>query len=560
MTTGPHSVLARICEEITPKLNPDIMRGLANVHQKDFLPYLDSVCRRTFHGCVPGMVYMGYEICTPAEEYEERTRNRSNRRVYDFALSSIFMIKLKLGLQTRHGEIVPFSEKYLEIPYVTDGGLIYLSGSLYHIKPVLTNKVISPGNRLLFVRMLGTRKNFYRIGYSINVDGRTKTTFVVHAAIYEPKDKTAKKPILAALTTKAVSNMTHYLLLRYGYTETFRRYVGHVPVVGYADQINPETFPPDEWVIVATAHTSSRPPGFTEAIYESTQIRLAVKRENWDQKTMALVSELFYVIDHFPDRVKPEVMDNKDNWCILMGYIVVGGQFTIGRILSQMNEHLDTLDDFVDEFAADKLSEKGYVVNDFYDLAAMLTMNFPSLLADNDRAGNIYEKYYDVTYHVMRPITYALTRTRYALQKAAKRIPVARMNDASEGALYNSLSRVLNRKLSPGAIFKLASDRTVLDTVSYCGDFWYPQITSKIAEQEKISSGSSNRRRGTSDQDHLDVSMIEGGSLLFLVKADPTPVININPYVRLDRKTGSIIPNPELVDLLARTKVKLDNK
>lgn len=551
-----HSVLAEVCRQITPKLNPDIMRGLATRYLDSVVDYIDTVARRNFHGTVPGMEYMGYDLCTPEETFKEITRIRSNRRLYDCARSDIFMIKLKVGLRV-NGELRPFQDKYLSLPFCTDGGIIYLGGTMYHIKPVLTNKVISPGHKLLFVRMLGTRKNFYRIGYSIKVDGETKTTFVVHSAIYDAKG--SSKRGTAPATTKAVSCMTHYLLLRYGFTEMCKKYLGHVPVVGTSKEINEENYPSTDWHIISTAHTHVKPHGVVEQAYESTKLRFAVRKDKWDQKTIALISEVFYVIDHFPSQVRVEDMDNRTNWMILLGYILVGGQYTIGRINSQMQEHLTSLDDFVDEFASDKLSEKGYEVRDFYDLAAMLSMYFPDLLSENDRANNIYEKYYDVMYHVMRPVTYALTKTRYELQRAAKR-NLPEHGDVDNAALFNSLNQVFIRKLSSGAIFSLNTDDTVLETVSYCGGHWYPRITSKVSEQEKVSGGKGGSRRGTSDADHLDVSMIEGGSILFLPKGNPTPVANLNPYVNIDIRTGSIIPNPKLKDLLAETKLKLDDK
>lgn len=552
-TPGPHSILAKVCAKMTPKTNPDIMRGLATVHLDNALGYLSVICKRNFDNCVPGLVFLGLEKCTTEEEYQEWTKLRGTKRQFDFAESYIYMVKLRLGLQVGD-EILQFKPKHIYVPYCTDGGIIKLGGSLFHIKPVLTNKVISPGHRQLFVRMLGTRKNFLRAGYSIKVDGDTQTTFVVHSAIYDAK---SSKKGLGPATTRAVSTMTHYLLLKYGYTETFRKYLGHVPVVGYAEEITPEKYPPSDWVIISTAHTSSKPSGYVEQVYESSHIRLAVRRDMWDQPTRALVSELFYVIDHFP-KCKIEDFDKPDSWLVLMGYILVGGQYTIGRIFSQMQEHLTTLDDFVDEFASDKLSEKGYEVNDFYDLAAMLSTRFPDLLAENDRAGNIYEKYYDVMYHVMRPLTYALKNAQYALQHAAKRLGPGR-DSATDGVLFTTLEGVLTRRLNPGAIFSLNGDNTVLEPVSYCGDHWYPRITSKVSEQEKANGGKGGRR-GTSDADHLDISMLEGGSLLFLPKGNPTPVANINPYANICRRTGSIIPNPELVDLLAQTRVKLDDK
>lgn len=550
-SSSVHSVLARVCAEITPELNPDIMRGLATMYLKDTIPYLESIAKRNFHQCVPGLVFLGIEKCTTEEEYRDWTHARGAKRQFDFAESYIYRVKLRLGLQVGE-EILEFKPKYLSVPYVLDGGLMKLSGSLFHVKPVLSNKVISPGHKQLFVRMLGTRKNFYRSGYSLKVDGQTQTTFVVHSAIYDAK--TSSKKGIGAVTTKANSTMTHYLLLRYGFTETFRKYLGHVPVVGYGDEITPEQYPPEDWVIVSTAHTHVKPAGFVESLYESSHIRLAVRKDKWTQATIALVSELFYVIDHFPDKIKPKDMDNPNAWLMTMGYILVGGQYTVDRIYSQMNEHLTSLDDFVDEFARDKLSEKGYVVDDFYDLAAMLSMYFPDLLAENDRAGNIYEKYYDVLYHVMRPISYALTRTRYAFQQAAKR---GMGNNTSPEALFSSLSQVLTRRLNPGAIFSLNGDSSVVETVTSSVDLWYTRLASKVSEQEKASGGK-NGRRGTSDADHLDVSMIEGGSLLFLRVS--SPVDTINPYVKIDRKTGSIIPYEPLKPLLEATRIKLDDK
>lgn len=557
MTHRVHSVNEMICRQITPKLNPDIMRGLASVMLQGSAEYIDAVARRNFHNCVPGLEYLGFEHCTPEEEFRERTKMKTNRRQYDYAPSDLYMIKLKLGMWV-NGKLEPFKPKYIELPFCRDGSLIYLGGTLSHIKMVLTNKVISPGNRLLFVRMLGTRKNFFRNGYSIKVDGETKTTFVVHSAIYDAKTS-AKKAPAGTLTTKAVSVMTHYLLIRYGYTEMFRKYLGHVPIIGTSQEITEENYPKDNWVIVSTAHTHIKPAGVVEALYESTNIKMAVRRDKWNQQTISLVSELFYIIDHFPSHVTVEEMDNTTNWIRLLGFILVGGQYTIGRIFSQMNEHLTSLDDFVDEFAIDKLAEKGYEIKDFYDLAAMLSMRFPDLLAENDRAGNIYEKYYDVMYHVMRHVTYALTKARYAMQHAAKRKRPAQ-DDSGNGALFTNLEQVLSRKLNSGAIFKLQGETAVLEPVSYSADLWYPRITSKVSEQEKVNGAKNSGRRGMSEADYLDVSQIEGGSLLFLPKGNPVPTANANPYMQIDRKTGSIIPNPELTQLLAETKAKLDDK
>lgn len=539
-----HSVLAKVVSKMTPEANPYIMRGMATEDLKDADVYIGNVARRRFHGAIQGFEYHGHERCTPQQEYEEVTRLRNNRRQFDVARSDLRMIRLDTSFND-NGIQRALNPKFLYIPFATEGGLIHIGGALYHIKPVLTDKVISPGNRSLFVRMLGTKKNFFRSGYSICVDGSMKPTFVTHSLIYDAK----KKHNLPA-TTKAESTMVHYLLQRYGFTETFRKYLGHVPIVGTAQEVNEKNYPADDWVIVGTYYTRFKPAGYVEQLYTSSNLQMAVRRDQWNYATIAFVSEFFYIVDHFPSYVNEDNIDDKDNWLKLLGYILIGGHFSIGRIFSQMQEHLTSLDDFVDEGAMEKLSEKGYRITDFYDLVAMLTIKFPDLLAENDRTGNIYEKYYDVTYHTLRVITYALTHMRYELQRTAKRF----------SPVWNNVNQTWTRKLNPGPIYGLASENRVVEVVSYCGDNWYPRLTSKVSEQEKVAGGKGGGRRGSKEANFLDASMIEGGSILFLPKSDPTPVANINLYAKINRATGSLIPNPDLVAVLAETREKLDNK
>lgn len=540
-----HSVAALICSKLTPPLNPHIMRGLAVPMLKDNIKYVVDNAKRYLDNAVPGLKFEGYAVCTPQEEYDEVTRLRSNRRTFDCTHSYIRMIRLDTSFEDQSTSKA-LSSKYLYVPYTEDGAILMMSGSTFHIKSVLTNKVISPGPKSLFVRMLGTKKYFNRSGYSIKVDGQTKTAFVVHSEIYDA----GKKKKESAVATKAYSTMVHYLLLKFGFDEAFKRYLGHIPVVGMEDEITPDHYPQEDWVIVSTAYKHVKPHGFVEPVYTPTKLRLAVRRDKWDQATVSFVSEFFYVVDHFPTSFNPRNVNDTKAWLLLMGYILIGADFTVGKINDLMNDHLDSLDDFVDDVAVDKLHEKGHDVKNFFDLAAMLTIKFPELLAENDSAGNIYQKYYDVMYHVMKPITYALNNLRYTLQRSSKR---------SFQLSWNNVNTIMVRKLSPGAVFNITRDSTVAETVSYCGDHWYPRLTSKVEEQEK-SSASGRGKAGSSEANFLHYSMIEGGSLLFLPKSDPTPVANINPYAEIDLKTGSIIPNPQLKDTLERTRLKLERK
>jgi len=73
------------------------------------------------------------------------------------------------------------------------------------------------------------------------------------------------------------------------------------------------------------------------------------------------------------------------------------------------------------------------------------------------------------------------------------------------------------------------------------------KLTSKITDQESMSANkNAGKKRLSLGQDkHLDVSVLEAGSILFLSKNDPTPCNKINPFINIDIKTGTIVPNPK---------------
>jgi hypothetical protein len=48
--------------------------------------------------------------------------------------------------------------------------------------------------------------------------------------------------------------------------------------------------------------------------------------------------------------------------------------------------------------------------------------------------------------------------------------------------------------------------------------------------------------------------MITSGSVLFLGKGDPSPTNRLNPFVKIDSKTGNFLENPELKKVLTDTE------
>ena len=62
--------LASKIAEVTPKLNSDIVNGIAIKHMTKAVDYIDSVLRDVSKNFPAGLVYHDKEICTPVVMFD----------------------------------------------------------------------------------------------------------------------------------------------------------------------------------------------------------------------------------------------------------------------------------------------------------------------------------------------------------------------------------------------------------------------------------------------------------------------------------------------------------
>lgn len=531
-------LFAKLIAENTPKVNPLIMNGIATTYLSLTEEYIDRVIKTaTVH---EGLEYHGYERCTPYEEFNEVGKLRNNKRTFDLAKSDLYLVKYMFSFQ---GERLP--DRYIYLPFVRDGAVMFLKGAKLHITPVLSDKVISPGFNSLFVRLLRYKIIFKRCYHTVIVNDVRETSNVIWSEIYRRvSDK--KVPI----TTKASSCIVHYLLGKYGLSDMFLKYAGFKPIVG-GEEINVEKYPADKWIICKS--TRVKPKTFIGEYYEANNVRLAIPLEMWNHISKSLVTGFYYVADHFPTRVTPDMLDNNNIWKILLGHILFSGNYGENKLYSDICEHFTSIDDYVDNIVIEKLRESGCMAEDFYDLMAMISSEFNSYILDsNNNTLSMYGKSLEILYYVLYDITSGIFNVNFKLSK-----PIG-----NRVLTINNVKEIFNKNMRMRAIRSLASGRVAVETVSYSGDHKYFKLTSKLTEQEDLPRGGQGRKkRFVLGQDkHLDVSMIEAGSLLFLSKSNPTPTNKINPYINVDLKTGTVIPNPKFESLRRETDAKIRGK
>lgn len=516
-------------EQHSPKMNTSIMQGLACKHMANVESYIDTVFRSAARSFPEGFEYTPLERCTPDMEYYEVSKARNNKRTFDIAQSDIYLLRYQFKYEGRE---LPKTHIYL--PFVRDAGIMYLNGTMYHITPVLSDKVISPGFDSIFVRLMRDKIIFRRLYHSVVINDVREMNYVIWSQIHrKTPDKKVDK------TTKAETCVAHYLFARFGFTETFKQYTGYVPIVGL-DEITEDLYPRDKFVIMQSAQV--KPKSHMGMFYEPSEVRVAIAIEHYTPLMKSLLIGFFYIVDHFPARVQPDHLDNITVWRILLGHVIFSGAYGENKLFTNVNEHFGSLDDYVDTIVIDKLQESGYKIKNFYDLLALISEQFNDLVLDDSSALSMYGKSLEVLYYVLYDITASIFRVNFALGKLANEKKVT----------FDDVKETINNFIKPKAICNLTSGKIVTEAVSYSGDHKYFKLTSKITEQESLPGAMRGRsKRFVLDQGkHLDPSMLEAGSILFLPKSNPTPANKINPYIHLDEATGTVLQNPEFVTLL----------
>ena len=543
--------LRRLVKEDTPPLNETTANGLACTYIPLCEKYIDDVWRAVSASFPEGVKYLGSRRMLPPEELRETAkknqRNQTKGR-FDMARTDIFMRSYHFSV---NGEELP--PKYLQLPFVSDAGEIYIGGSRFVISPVLSDRVISPTLTGVFIRLLMARLTIDRMNYDYIAHsyqdsgdaardvagyerGRRESVQIPWSRIYNGKMR--NKPMVQARSTLA-----HYLFCKYGLTETFRKFANCQVVVG-KDDINPQNYPPDQWVICRTTYTHTiKPRGVKSLIYKPTELRLAIRVEEYTPMVKSLVAGFFYVADHYPTQIELEYVDSLYKWRIALGYAVIADNIGHGDLYDEVCNHIDSLDKYVDTVTHKTLQAIGVPVDDVYELFAVVLEQINSWARSaSESINSLYGKEPNILYYVMFEITSAIVLLYFKLKSAAK-----------EGLDVATVKNIFQMStLKPGLINKIRQDHIELSTEACPGDNKAFKITSIMVPQANSSRQAGRKDRGTAADPtkHLHFSTAEIAGYTNISKGDPSGHSRMNLHARLDEH-GVFVQNPYLAELFA---------
>ena len=530
----PKSALQALDSSVV-KINPILGKGLAVTHMKDVEGYVNSVFRSVASGFPPGLKYLGCRRCDPLQEYAEVSRNRNGKTVYDVAQSNIYLMEYRFTFNDE-----PPISRYLYLPFVGQAGTIYLSGSRFVISPILSDQVISVGLNSVFVRLLKTKLNFNRISHHYKADKTTESIQVVWSKIYNKK----ASAITIKATTPAKSTLVHYLLCKHGFSRMFEMYTDCRPVLGGLE-IDNEKFPENEWIICSSSQLEPR--GF-RASYVGTDIRIAIRRSEYTEDVRNLIAGFYYVVDHFPSRIKAEYVDDNRLWMVLMGHVIWSGTVSEGRLFSDTNDHMVSLDGYLDTVYSNKLKAINYECRDIYQLFYRIISTFNEWHMDaDDRVCTMYGKELSVLPFVCEDIASGINNLYFNLNAAKKKEFTSK-----------KIVTLMNLNVRQGVIFKLTKEHGEVTTTGTSGDNMALKITNLLVPQSSSSkpTGSKGRTTLADPTKRLHVSIAEVGGAWALPKSAPDGRSRLNLTCNIS-DTGLIIRDPSKIEFLDNIQRKL---
>jgi len=507
------SRIRQLMNRVTPKMNPVIAEGVAFHQTKHSVKYLEDAWTSASKSFPPGLVFERCRRCTPYEEYDRLNARATSRRFYDVATSHLSMVKATFSY---NGERF---DSYVNIPFVGPGGLFKMNNSEYMIAPTLNDIVFSVTADSIFVRLLRDRMRFQRFNWRYEtLQGRAEVISVVWCPIHKGRSKT---PYIQGNTTNV-----HYLFAKYGFKETFKRYLGFEPVVG-EQEVNHDNYPADKWVICQSG-TTIKPKIVKNSQWNRPKTRLAIPIEHYTHHAMSYISAFFYVLDLFPAIMTTERIDTIRQWRNTLGLLIYSGDKNIGELHEDILGHLRSLDQYLDMFVEKQLKTINVQAENVYDLLDILVRNFTEWSsAGSDRISTLYDKELNVNYFLLFRITKRIFESVFEM---AKRTNSGKTLDK------NDIKKIFDRELTLNSIFNIITDNKEVSIPQSPNDSMIFRITSMMIPQS-ANEANANSSHGISLDDpahFLHSSLMEVGGYNSMSKSHPDSRHRINPYLLTD--------------------------
>lgn len=522
-----------------PKFNPIVAEGYAVREVKEAESYVEHLFKCAQESFPPGLTYDGYRIATPSAEYAALSKKRHGKQEYEFARSDVFMAEYQLSLNGR--KLTP---QRLLLPFTGETPEINIRGSKFFISPVLADVGLSVGVNSIFLPLNRDKLTFERTAHTYLIDDVYETDYVYWSDIHHlvKQKPTAGQAIVPA---DVRTPLYLYMFCKYGFLETFQTLFGTEVVFGYVKDLTPKLR--KEYIICTS--TGKRPAGIKTKYYQASNMYVGVKTEGLSKVMSTALATFFYLLDYFPDRIKPDNLDDTRLWKIVLGQIIFKNRANIGKIIENVDTHLNSVNGYLDDMSKEALQSAGIEVSNIYEVFMYIAANFSFILSSVDVA-SMYDKRLTVNRYLLFDINKAISNLVFKLQTLPP-------NKVVPDTVENILARYLKQDIIYGIVNAKHGE---VSGMSYPGDNKIFKITSTLVLQAEANGGRGKKNGNLGDPARrFHASICEVGSTTNQPKSEPTGRTKINMFVKID-KDGKIIRDERKRELIDDIQAKVGRR
>ena len=501
-----------------PKFNPLLAGGFARNQLKYNEEYIDRLFKQVARDFPPNVKYLGPKAISPLAEFRLVSRfKRSGRTAYDLSKTSVYLKLYRFSVDGE--ELMPTPLYHI---YAEQGSIAFIKNAKFTISPVLADVSLSVKGDSLFIKMSRTMLTFRKIMGYFMADDQLTNSYLIWSQIYNTK------------TRKTIGTLPHYLFCRFGVMEAFRR-VGVIPVICDRYNIDRDQYPEDKWVTCTTAPSRGRSRKTNRV---QCEVAILIPREIWERSavTQSMVAGFFYVAEYAPTRITVEDFDSIPMWRLMLGRMILPQGDSDGKVLNQINTHIDSVSGFLDGMVRENLRDDGYGdIHDTYDLFDLVNKRFMTMVAQNTESiASMYGKRLVVNAYVNKDINAGITNMLFAVQK----------QQASKGFVRKAeMEKILKANIKYNLILGLNRDHSEVSSVSSASDCMLHKVTSLAVLQTETA----NKTKGpVFDESKIaHISIAENCAIMSLPSKDPSGRSRLGFCSVIDEK-GTLLRNPAL--------------
>lgn len=503
--------MVNLVNQSLPQFNPYVQEGIAKIQSVYYENYIHEIFKCASESFPPGLKYHGERSrrCTPMEQYKEITRQLKPKRMYELLRSDVYLMQYHFTFTDKEGITRDIKPQYLFLPFVSEGGLFYIKGTQYLITPVLGGKVFNIEGQNLYLPIPRARNLLFTC---VNLSCY-KNDQVIHVAgvwsyLYNmtKQQRSPLKPLLI-----------HYILAQYGLTTTLKQFFNVSVIIGKEelDQLDKEDY--------LVYRSRQLPIGRKANVMVTTDIRLAIKKEEHYKIMDSIMASIFYIIEQCADCIEVDELDNPRSWLLILDRFIFSKYEVNSQRFEKADDHLQNVINMFDPAIEKILKSDNIHCHTIFELFQYVCLNYFDIIIHND-VGSMYNKEISTVKHLLYDIVYSIFSLMYKLRKIPEHLlSVERIN------------KVFTDTIKKNMIYGITQHGEV-NSISIATDcILYSNCCNIMSHYDAVVSGRNKRAKKVVTNPELlfQASQVEVATYQWISKRGPTGRDKLSPFVEL---------------------------